>query len=132
MNVENGKTQFSPADQICLICGTVGSAEIKRKGSGVLEFFLYCCAIFPGVFYSYWRSANKSPVCKACGKKEMIPVGTPAGRELVARVNPTASIYESVQPTLADQGTPAMRPAFHWVLLVIILFVGFVVASGHR
>lgn len=132
MNVENGKTQFSPEDRICLTCGTIGSAEIKRKGSGVLELFLYCFAIFPGIFYSYWRSSNKSPVCKACGKKEMIPVGTPAGRALMARVNPSASISDSIQPTPADHGTPAMRPAFQWALIFIILFVGFVVAVGHR
>lgn len=126
MSVENFDQNFSPVDQICLTCGTVAYASEKRQGSGVLEFFLYCFAIIPGIFYSYWRSTNKVHICKSCGKKEMIPVGSPAGRELMARINPMAKISESVQPTIADQGPPAMRPAFRWMLIFIILFAAVV------
>jgi hypothetical protein len=71
---------------ICASCGTVGQAKIVTKGSLLIEIFLWLCLIVPGVLYSLWRLTSRHKACRACGAQNLIPVDSPLGRQLQAKI----------------------------------------------
>jgi hypothetical protein len=72
-------------DKICRNCGYLGRQKTRVKGNMGTEIFLYFLMILPGLFYSIWRLSTKAKVCPKCNATEtMLPLDTPAGRELYA------------------------------------------------
>jgi len=69
--------------RVCPNCGFIGKGQ--RKGALILELALWMCFLLPGLIYTVWRYTGKKSVCKACGCKDMLPVTTPRGQELVAQ-----------------------------------------------
>jgi hypothetical protein len=72
------------ARKICASCGHLGDPYLLTKGSLLMEIFLWCLFIIPGLIYSIWRHASRSYVCEACHATELLPVDSPRGRRLVA------------------------------------------------
>jgi len=70
---------------ICRDCGTECDPKSSMKGSPIIEMALWLCAILPGLLYTAWRSSSCSKVCRACSSPAIVPIDTPAGRELAAR-----------------------------------------------
>lgn len=73
------------AEMICSTCGTAGRPSTKTRGSIFIEIILWICFIVPGIIYSIWRLTTRAKVCRACGAKELVPLASPVGRELMAR-----------------------------------------------
>ena len=80
--------------KICTQCGYYGFEITYTKGSLVIEIILWVLGVFTfGIFlliaipYSIWRLCSKSKICPKCRGDAMIPVDTPAGRELMAKFN---------------------------------------------
>jgi len=71
------------AVKICAACGHLGQPKLHTKGTLLLEIFLWCLFIIPGLIYSIWRHASRGYVCGACGSTEIIPADSPRGRRLV-------------------------------------------------
>ena len=65
--------------KICTNCLSLNSYSIKSKGSMILEFGLWCCFLFPGFIYSWWRTFNKYEKCDNCGGENHVSIYTPKG-----------------------------------------------------
>jgi hypothetical protein len=61
----------------CRQCGHVGYAKNYAPGSIIIEIFLWCLMILPGLFYTIWRHSQFYKGCKLCGSKEIIPADSP-------------------------------------------------------
>lgn len=88
---------------ICSVCGNVGKAKTPIKGSGLIEIILWLSFILPGLLYTIWRRSGLSPVCTACGSKNLIPLDTPVGLKLLSEqgksVEEVKSLDAEVKPT---------------------------------
>ncbi len=68
---------------ICDACGFVGPArKPQKRGSGLMERFIWLAFFFPGIFYSYWRRRGIAPTCPKCGSKALTPFDTPEGEAI--------------------------------------------------
>ena len=67
---------------ICCDCGTVGTPKRHMEGSVIVEVFLWCLFLLPGLLYSFWRLSTKCKVCRSCGSRTMIPLESPRGQML--------------------------------------------------
>ncbi len=74
---------------ICADCGSRDSQRTVTNGSFWIELLLLVFFILPGLIYGLWRLTTRHKACAKCGSKRLIPLDTPAGRELAARY-PTA------------------------------------------
>lgn len=68
---------------VCERCHHVGTAKSTVAGNGAIELLLWLTFIIPGVIYSFWRLSNRYSICKKCGAKDLIPVDTPRGNDIV-------------------------------------------------
>jgi len=66
----------------CTSCGTTGAPKKHTPGSTWLEFVLWLCVLFPGLFYSLWRLAARRNVCASCGSAQLVPSDSPVGRRI--------------------------------------------------
>lgn len=67
---------------ICTMCKSVGYPKQVTPGSIWIEILLWLLMIVPGLLYSIWRLISRKEVCSQCGNPTLIPLDTPAGREL--------------------------------------------------
>lgn len=67
---------------ICTMCKSVGVPKQVTPGSIWIEILLWLLMIVPGLLYSIWRLISRKEVCSQCGNATLIPLDTPAGREL--------------------------------------------------
>ncbi len=86
------------AKKICTQCGYCGFETAHTKGSLGVEILLWLLGLLTfGIFlliaipYSLWRVFSKEKVCPKCSGTTMIPVDTPAGKELMQKFNITAT-----------------------------------------
>jgi len=70
---------------ICTTCKSVGTPKKVTPGSIWIEIILWVAFIFPGLLYSIWRLISKKEVCSQCGSSTLIPLDTPAGKELLGK-----------------------------------------------
>lgn len=68
---------------ICRDCSTVGKPKIVTPGSFMIEIFMWCMILVPGIIYSLWRITNKKQVCKECESDSLIPITSPQGKKLL-------------------------------------------------
>lgn len=72
-------------ERICQACGTTGKTRTETPGSIFIEIILWLFFLVPGLIYSIWRHSKKHQVCRSCGSAAIIPLDSPAGRDLAAR-----------------------------------------------
>jgi hypothetical protein len=77
-------------NRICSACGTAGDEKTVTRGSFLIELFLWCFFLVPGVIYSIWRSSSRLKVCRACGNAQLVPLDSPVGRELAEKYRSAA------------------------------------------
>lgn len=84
---------FRPASShhICANCGTRTDGKTVTRGSILIEIVLWICFLIPGLIYSIWRLTSRHTACGKCGSANLLPLDTPAGRELAARYPETAT-----------------------------------------
>lgn len=70
---------------ICATCGSRGTAKSVTKGSLLIEIVLWLCFIIPGLIYSIWRLSSRHKGCRTCGATNLVPLDSPAGRDLSTR-----------------------------------------------
>ena len=68
----------------CTHCGTQAKPKKKTPGSFLIELFLWCFFIVPGLIYSLWRVSNKKQVCPTCGAEHMVPLSSPVAQRAAA------------------------------------------------
>ena len=71
---------------ICKDCGTAGKPEAITNGSMGIEIILWLCFLVPGLIYSIWRLSSRHDGCAVCHGRNIVPVGSPLGRQLVASI----------------------------------------------
>lgn len=70
---------------ICKGCGTAGDGgKTVTDGSFAVEIVLWLFFLVPGFIYSIWRLTTRHQACGKCGSKELIPLDSPIGKQLVA------------------------------------------------
>lgn len=98
--------------QICKACGTLNWAGAK-PGSGAIELVLWLFLLWPiALIYSIWRRMNRRRACSACGSRELVGVGSPVGRDLVAKHLPGG-----LPPPPPPELLVGSR-VFYWVLAI--------------
>lgn len=73
---------------ICTVCGHVGKPKKTVKGSILIELFLWCLLLVPGLIYSIWRLTTKATVCVKCSSANIVPLDSPVGAELMKKYHP--------------------------------------------
>ncbi|WWQ13006.1 hypothetical protein PQ43W_60 [Ralstonia phage PQ43W] len=76
---------FSKA--ICKCCGKVARPRTETPGSLLIEIFLWCWFLVPGLIYTLWRMSKKHKVCRTCGSRDLVPRSSPIGRRLAAELD---------------------------------------------
>jgi hypothetical protein len=66
---------------LCTTCGGIGYASRRMRGSILIELFLWCCVLVPGILYSIWRQSTVARVCRRCGNATVIPVNSPTAQQ---------------------------------------------------
>lgn len=51
-----------------------------------IEIILWLCFLFPGLIYSIWRLSSRHDGCAVCHSRNIVPVGSPLGRQMVASI----------------------------------------------
>ncbi|MGD0813928.1 MAG: hypothetical protein ABSA83_10015 [Verrucomicrobiota bacterium] len=77
------KPLANPRDWICQQCLWIGRPKTYTKGSIILELFLWCMLVVPGIIYSIWRLTSRAKVCRVCGSEAIIPCRSPRGLQMV-------------------------------------------------
>lgn len=113
---------------ICKNCGSTHAGTRALPGSGWIELILWLFALLPGVIYSIWRRGQRKPVCEACGSRDLVGLGTPAGKALAAQYGVSkAALVAAKTPR-----PPAVRPGFVLALVGILcglMAIPWVIAS---
>jgi hypothetical protein len=95
---------------ICADCGSRNSVSTETRGSFLIEIVLWLCVLLPGLIYSLWRFSSRHPVCSKCGSVRLIPLDTPAGRELATRYpEPRASPVLPPESCIPETHIPETR-----------------------
>ena len=76
---------------ICKACGQIGKSKRAAKGSLGIEILLWCCFLVPGIIYSIFRQASIHKACRSCGSADLIPLDSPMGKELAAKMQPASA-----------------------------------------
>lgn len=72
------------SQRICVQCYQTGRP--KLPGSGWIELILWFCYLIPGLLYSIWRRSKGGIICPYCKTPTMVPVHSPAGQSILARI----------------------------------------------
>lgn len=83
--------QMATGPDVCPACGFVGKGKSVTPGSTGIELLMWICFIIPGLIYSLWRISARGKACPSCGNRNLIPVGSPMGRKIVAEVQQTST-----------------------------------------
>ena len=89
---------FGP-EMVCVTCGTTGRAQSYVPGSFLLELTLWIVGLIAMPFlsflvvlipiaYSVYRLTGRKRRCAACHASTLVPVDSPAGRQLLERFRP--------------------------------------------
>lgn len=104
---------------ICKNCGSTHAGTRALPGSGWIELILWLFALLPGVIYSIWRRGQRKPVCEACGSRDLVGLGTPAGKALATQYGVSKApprppeVRQASTPTLVFIAVGLL--AFAWV-----------------
>lgn len=71
---------------VCKDCGTKKAPYIGRKGSLLLEIFLWFMFIIPGIIYTLWRFSNFQKTCPKCGSTSIVAHDTPMGKKITQQL----------------------------------------------
>lgn len=71
-------------EMICARCGYIGRKVRFSCGSFLLEMFLWLLFFIPGAIYTTWRAFNEFRACPICQNREMTPLNSPFGKEILA------------------------------------------------
>ncbi len=72
-------------EKVCKSCGFVGKPKTYTKGSIFIEIILWLFLIVPGLVYTIWRLTTREKVCPKCGSRDIIPLDSPVGQELLKK-----------------------------------------------
>ncbi len=76
---------------VCLNCESIGPVKTRVAGSPALEIFLYLATFWlffiPAIIYTVWRAGQAYQSCKVCGSRNVVPVESPKGREIMSRIS---------------------------------------------
>ena len=71
------------ADTLCMRCKSrVEPVEVVR-GSFLIELALWIFFLLPGLLYHLWVSSTSHQICPECGSDDLVPAGSPRGKELM-------------------------------------------------
>ena len=70
----------------CTTCESISPSRKKTGGSLAIEIILWLCFLVPGIIYSLWRMSSKNRVCGTCGASTIVPLSTPAGQKIAAKI----------------------------------------------
>ena len=85
---------------ICKNCGSTEEYRVIKKGNAKIEIFLwlvlfpvsYTLGTWPAIVgiaiacaYSLYKVTARSYICSRCGGKNIVPIESPEGRELLSR-----------------------------------------------
>ena len=70
---------------ICSDCGSSGKPKKITKGIFLIELLLWLFLLLPGIVYTLWRKSSQFKGCDTCGSKNIVPIDTPRGKELIKK-----------------------------------------------
>jgi hypothetical protein len=71
---------------ICGDCKTTFEIRTGKRGSSIVEMFLWSTLIIPGFFYGIWRKGSKpQKYCSYCGSDFLLP-DTAQNREMLDKL----------------------------------------------
>jgi len=72
---------------ICPNCHSIIKPREVESGSGWITLLLLFFFVVPAIIYSFWRSSTRKNTCPTCGAPNPVPLSTPAGQAIAAKVS---------------------------------------------
>ncbi len=60
------------ARMLCTECLRTAEADTVLEGSDAIEMLGWCCFVWPGLLYCWWRHALRIKLCGFCGSRELV------------------------------------------------------------
>ena len=105
---------------VCMECGCQRDPINAKRGLLVVEIFMWCLYIFPGVIYSVWRRARKQQVCSNCRNPSVALTSSTRAMKMMRLVKtfsgslPTVSVKQpnlsSPQRQIPGEQTQSQKP----------------------
>jgi hypothetical protein len=108
---------------VCTQCGYVGKAEGAIKGSILVEIFLWCLLIIPGLIYSAWRSSSRHTVCPKCKNPNLIPADSPRAQKIMGETMSKEEVEEAVLKSKKEEEKSDNRKKK--IYIAIAISIGF-------
>lgn len=86
---------MAKATHYCNNCGSIMKPRKKTQGFLIVEIILWIAFIVPGLIYTIWRTFTKYKACRECNSRNIIPVDSPRGKEILER---QSSIHSDSNP----------------------------------
>jgi hypothetical protein len=77
---------------ICGDCKATFEVETGKRGSAIIEAFLWSTLVIPGIFYSMWRKTKPKKYCDYCGSNFLIPADSPYAAKLLKPIEKKSKI----------------------------------------
>ena len=74
---------YPRGSMFCTRCHNVGTPKLVTPGSILVELILWLFILLPGLIYSIWRLTARHKACSSCGSKELVPLDSPAARQIL-------------------------------------------------
>lgn len=90
-------------EYICQNCGYMGRANVKLRGSAIVEKLLWCLLLIPGPLYSWWRRQDRQLECAGCKTGPLVNLDTKLGQVMLEnklRGAPVGAVAEKRKPIL--------------------------------
>lgn len=108
------------AEVICGNCGHKGEPDRMTKGSFAVEVVLWLCFLVPGMIYTVWRLSTRYDACEKCKSRNLIPLESPRGRELLNQFR-------------ADYAEPhgnATKGRIYFAIIALVIIIVIVITAG--
>ena len=96
----------------------------QKKGSGAVEIVLWLMFLAPGLIYSVWRRSGQLTVCPSCGGRNLVPIDSPVGKQLLEKQGKTLEqAKEEVGHEIATHEKDRSMRFWVWIIGFVVLFL---------
>ena len=85
----------STGSHVCTICHSIITPKKINQGSALVELFVWIISlilitftagisILLAVAFSIWRVVSKKNICPECKAVDIVPIGTPVAKRIIA------------------------------------------------
>ena len=109
----------------CITCESYETAPKKTPGSLIIEIFLWCMFLVPGIIYSVWRITSRKRVCRTCASLDIVPPNSPIAQRKLKPIIGAEQLRTDIKDFSKPEAGQLVAAAFiimiiGWLFLAVI------------